>query len=105
MRSLFLVAVLGIAMLGFFRCNQASHPTAIHEPEWNANVKDTDPCQAVREQKMGGVIVFCKGKCPSEQSKCGTLKSRKRGTENPWKEDDGSTYDSGLEYRCSCVRG
>ena len=94
MRVLLIVA---IAIVTAVTCSSTG-------PEWNGNVSDSDPCQPVREQKMGGVIIFCKGKCPSEASTCGTLQSRSRGTENQWKDDDGSTYNSSNEYRCVCHR-
>ncbi len=73
-------------------------------PKWNGEVSDTAACQPVREQKMGGVIVFCKGKCPAEGFKCGELQSRHRGTENPWQPDAGDHFKDSLEYRCVCRR-
>jgi hypothetical protein len=106
MKKLILIAILALAGFGFSNCGKTTSNANLHEPEFNGNVKDTDPCQVVREQKPGGVIVLCKGVCPNKESRCGNLKSRPRGTEQDWKDAGGEpvTYDSKNEYRCSCSR-
>ena len=108
MKQLVLIAILALGSLGLAGCNRSNNTTNanIHEPEFNGNVKDSDPCQTVREQKPGGVIVLCKGICPNKESRCGNLKSRARGTEQEWKDAGAEpvAYDSKNEYRCSCTR-
>ncbi len=68
---------------------------------WNGQVSDSDPCQPVREQKMGGVIAYCKGKCAT--GTCGTLQSRRVGSTDPWKNDAGDPINTAFEYRCKCA--
>jgi hypothetical protein len=76
------------------------------EYKWNGEVSEDDPCQPVKEEKIGGIMIFCKGKCPSKDSRCGILKSRPRGSEQPWKDlgDGPSKYEPKLEYSCHCYR-
>jgi len=82
------------------------HPNP-EEPPYppQGKVSDTDKCQPVYRQKMGGYLIFCKGKNCSANVKCSGLQKRKRkGPPNaPWHnaEDDGTeVYDKDYEYRC-----
>jgi hypothetical protein len=70
--------------------------------KWSLRAFASDPCQPVREQNLGGVIVYCKGQCPGEPSSCGRLVSRAARTGGPWRDDDGSAYDVTRAYRCRC---
>ena len=74
-------------------------------PPKACDVKDSDNCQAVSHERMGGHVISCKGSCPAGQ-RCSGLQTRPTGTTNPWtpSEADPAAYDSKLDYQCSCIK-
>jgi hypothetical protein len=71
---------------------------------WENKVNDDDWCQPVKEQKIGGVFIKCKGQCPSKSSPNCVLQKRRVGSEQDWKDvpDSMEVGDSNYEYRCIC---
>jgi hypothetical protein len=95
MRTWIMATLLALAGAGAAGCGSTGVKSSLR-------VFASDPCQPVREQNLGGVIVYCKGQCPGKPSSCGRLQSRAAHTGGPWRDDDGSTYDVTRAYRCRC---
>ena len=96
-----------LALFAAAGCESTYHPSTTTEtaaePKFDGDVKDSDPCQPVRKKRAGGAIVICKGTCPNKAVKCGKLESRKKGSQQDWKEEQPPVaYDPKLEYRCVC---
>lgn len=69
---------------------------------WENEVDDDDRCQVVKEKKMGGDLVKCKGAC-SKGDNC-VLQKKKARSKQPWQDvsDSLEVFDKAYEYRCIC---
>ncbi len=75
------------------------------EPEnlpWRISVSDDDPCQPVKQQRMGGLLISVRGRCPSVRP-CRLMK-RRAGSTDPWVRVPANVEPAtpGYEYRGAC---
>jgi hypothetical protein len=104
--KVFLLLASLVLVLGSLGCaGRTPGPIAAGPPPYETAVKDTDTCQPVRKEKIGGDLILCGGKeCNRASLTCGTLSSRKKGSTQDWVPISASedVYDAGQEYRCRC---
>ncbi|WP_432784418.1 hypothetical protein AAJV73_09165 [Cyanobium sp. BSA11S] len=69
---------------------------------WRSSVSDDDPCQAVKVQRMGGLLISCRGRCMTG-GPC-RLEKRPAWSSQNWRLVPGSleVATPGFEYRCRC---